>query len=258
MTSNTSFKNVPESGCKNCNNSPTIDFTFAFQPIVNLKEKTIFAYEALIRGLDGEGANEILSQVNDNNRYSFDQACRTRSITLAKKLEMKEKLSINFLPDAIYKPELCIRSTIAAAEQANFPLSQIIFEVTEEQNVLEPERLIGIFKYYREKGFATAIDDFGAGYAGLALLAAYQPDIIKIDIKLIRNIHVDKIKQAIVEGVILTCKKLQIEILAEGVELFKEAQWFYQHGIYLMQGFYFAKPGFESLPPVMNLMRDYS
>jgi EAL domain-containing protein (putative c-di-GMP-specific phosphodiesterase class I) len=249
----TSFKKAAEPGCKSCKNPLDIDFTFAFQPIVNVKEKTIFAYEALVRGLKGEGAHEILSQINDNNRYSFDQACRTRSIMLAKKLGMKENLSINFMPDAIYKPDLCIRSTLAAAEQVGFPLSNIIFEVTEEQNVLEPERLINIFKYYREKGFATAIDDFGAGYAGLALLADFQPDIIKIDIKLIRDIHTDKIKQAIVEGIILTCNTLQITILAEGVEQFEEAQWFYQHGVYLMQGFYFAKPGFEMLPEVMNL-----
>lgn len=258
MVMNTSFNNVPELGCKNCKNTLDIDFTFAFQPIVNVKERAIFAYEALVRGVKGEGAYEILSQIDDNNRYSFDQACRIRSITLAKQLGMKEKLSINFIPDAIYKPELCIRTTIAAAEQTNFRLSQIIFEVTEEKNILEPERLIGIFKYYRAKGFMTAIDDFGAGYAGLALLANFQPDIIKIDIKLIRNIHIDKIKQAIVAGIILTCKTLKITILAEGVERFEEAQWFYQHGVYLMQGFYFAKPGFESLPPVMNLMQNFN
>ncbi len=231
MILDTSFKDVPELGCKNCKNSLNIEFTFAFQPIINVKEKKVFAYEALVRGPKGEGALYILNQINDDNRYSFDQACRTRSIRLAKKLGMKENLSINFMPDAIYKPELCIRSTIAAAEHVNFPLNQIIFEVTEEQNVLEPERLIGIFKYYRKKGFSTAIDDFGAGYAGLALLAEFQPDIIKIDIKLIRNIHINKIKQAIVEGIILTCKMLDIKVLAEGVEIFEEAQWFYQRGM---------------------------
>ncbi|MBA2650418.1 MAG: EAL domain-containing protein [Legionella sp.] len=258
MILQTSFKDVPELNCKNCKNSLDFDFTFAFQPIVNVKEQTIFAYEALVRGLKGETAKEILSLVNDTNRYSFDQACRTRSIHLAKKLDMKEHLSINFMPDAIYKPELCIRSTIAAAEQVNFPLNKIIFEVNEEQNVLEPDRLVGIFKFYREKGFATAMDDFGSGYAGLALLADFQPDIIKIDIKLVRNIHVDKIKQAIVEGIITTCDALQIQILAEGIEQFEEAQWFYQHGIFLMQGFYFAKPGYEMLPTVTNLMKDFN
>ncbi len=201
---NTSFDEAKDASCKNCKNSLDVEFTFAFQPIINLKDKKIFAYEALVRGLKGEGAMEILSRINDKNRYSFDQACRTRSIFLAKKLGLKEHLSINFMPDAIYKPELCIRSTILSAEAANFPLSQIIFEVTENENVLEPEKLIEIFKYYRQKGFMTAIDDFGAGYAGLGLLADFQPDIIKIDIKLIRDIHVNKVKQAIVEGIILT------------------------------------------------------
>lgn len=246
------IENQLSDSCAFCERDLEFDFTFAFQPIVDVDKQEIFAYEALVRGINGEGAEDILSKVNDTNRYRFDQECRIRSIFLAQKLNMKECISINFLPNAIYSPELCIRTTIAAAEKANFPLEKIIFEVTESEQIHDPKKLLGIFQYYHNRGFATAIDDFGAGYAGLGLLSDFQPTFIKIDIKLVRNINSDPVRQAMVKGIILTVGLLKIKIIAEGVETVEEARWFKEHGISLMQGFYFAKPGFESLPEVTN------
>ncbi len=109
---------------------------------MDVSTKQIFAYEALVRGLKGEGADEILSNLTDNNRYRFDQECRTKSILLAKQLNIKEYISINFLLNANYSPELCIRSTIAAAEKANFPLEKIIFEVTESEQIVNSKKLL--------------------------------------------------------------------------------------------------------------------
>ena len=112
--------------------------------------------------------------------------------------------------------------------------------------------MLSIFNYYRKRGFATAIDDFGAGYAGLGLLTDFQPDIIKIDIKLVRDIDSNPVKQAVVEGILHTTKKLGVKVIAEGIETRAEAQWFKANGVHLMQGYYFARPGFESLPTVSN------
>ena len=77
----------------------------AFQPIVDLTSRTVFAYEALVRGPGEESAASILALVNDQNRYRFDQACRVRAIELASRLRLHDipdcKLSINFLPNAV-------------------------------------------------------------------------------------------------------------------------------------------------------------
>jgi EAL domain-containing protein (putative c-di-GMP-specific phosphodiesterase class I) len=243
---------IPDPGCAVCKDQLDFDFTFAFQPIVDVEQRTIYAYEALVRGVNGEGAAHILGMVNDENRYRFDQGCRIRSIFLAQQLGMTCRISINFLPNAIYQPELCIRTTILAAEAAGFPLDRIIFEVTESEQILEPEKLLSIFRYYRDRGFATAIDDFGAGYAGLGLLTDFQPTLIKIDIKLVRDIDTNPVKQAVVKGILLTTGLLGVEVIAEGVETEGEARWFKDNGIRLMQGYYFARPGFESLPSVEN------
>lgn len=109
--------------CQKCksNESLPFDFTMAFQPIVNCQTHDVFGYEALVRGLNNESAFSIISQVNDDNRYLFDQHCRIKAIALAAKLGITSMLSINFLPNAIYTPERCIRTTLEAAEHYHFP-----------------------------------------------------------------------------------------------------------------------------------------
>lgn len=239
-------------GCQGCRAPLGFDFTFAFQPIVDLERCEIYAYEALVRGPEGQGAAHVLAQLTDDNRYRFDQECRRKSILLAKQLGMTSRLSINFLPNAVYQPELCLRTTIAAAEQTSFPLERIIFEVAESEHVMEPQRLLSIFRHYHERGFLTALDDFGAGYAGLGLLTQFQPQLLKLDMQLVRHADHDPVKQAVLEGLLLTAAKLGIEVIAEGVETAAEAHWFRAHGVHRMQGYYFARPGVESLPRFDN------
>ena len=103
----------------------------AFQPIVDVKTRQIFAYEALVRGLNNESASAVFSLVNETNRYRFDQTCRVKAVKLASALGMTCNLSINFMPNAVYRPELCIRTTLQAAETYSFPIERIIFEITE-------------------------------------------------------------------------------------------------------------------------------
>lgn len=239
-----------EIGCEHCRNQLPFEFSFAFQPIVNFRRQSIFGYEALVRGTKGEPAFSILDQVNDDNRYGFDQACRVTAIGLASKLKLDKMLSINFLPNAVYQPEHCIRSTLEAAEKFQFPIKKIMFEITESEQVVDPKHLTKIFKYYQSQGFVTAIDDFGSGYAGLNLLTQFIPNIIKLDMELVRDVDKDPVKQIINRNFIATCNQLKIVVLAEGIETLEEAQFFKDLGVYLMQGYYFAKPGFECLPEV--------
>ncbi len=147
----------------------------AFQPIIDVRSREVFAYEALVRGLDGSGAAHILGQVNNDNRYQFDQACRVKAVRLAAQLGMDCHVSINFLPNAVYEPAACIRTTLEAAQQHQFPTNRLIFEITENERVVDKDHLKRILQEYRRRGFETAIDDFGAGYSGLNLLAILKP-----------------------------------------------------------------------------------
>lgn len=238
--------------CTGCQTGQDLDFdfAFAFQPIVDLRDQSIFANEALVRGSNGEGALSVLSRVNDDNRYRFDQRCRTTAIAQAKGLDMDSYLSINFLPNAVYRPELCIRSTLEAARTHNFPLDRLIFETIETEQVDKNSHLTNILREYHEFGFKTAIDDFGAGYSGLNLLADFQPDLIKLDMALIRNIDRDKARQAIVRGIVTICADLAVTVIAEGIESAGERDFLADAGIYLMQGYWFAKPAFKALAEI--------
>jgi EAL domain-containing protein (putative c-di-GMP-specific phosphodiesterase class I) len=237
--------------CSKCGGGDAgIAFDFAFQPIVSLKSQAIFAHEALARGPQGQSAHSVLSQVTWENRHRFDQDCRARAIEQAASLRMRESLSINFIPNVVANPRMCIQRTLRAAADCGFDLSRLIFEVTESEKVVDAETLVRIFREYRKLGIKTAIDDFGAGYAGLNLLARFQPDIVKIDIDLIRDIDASKPKQIIVENIVSLCEKLGIVALAEGVETLDERDFLSSIGIDLMQGFLFARPAFQSMSPV--------
>jgi EAL domain-containing protein (putative c-di-GMP-specific phosphodiesterase class I) len=235
--------------CADCGKAERVgfQFDFAYQPIIDVARRMPFAHEALVRGPAGEGAMTVLSQVTETNRYRFDQACRVKAIKGAARLNMQGFLSINFLPNAIYKPELCIRTTLAAAQAYDFPVDRIIFEVTEGERVDDGPWFAQVLREYKRCGFKTAIDDFGAGYAGMKLLADFQPDFIKIDMDLVRGIDASRPRQSIVRSLVRLCEEMGIQVIAEGIETPGERDFLYDTGIHLMQGYLFAKPAFQSM-----------
>lgn len=240
---------IVESGkCQGaCADTGQFHFVMAFQPIVDIEAKDIYGYEALVRGINGEGAAHVLAGVTEHNRYAFDQACRVKAIATAARLGLRKRLSINFLPNAVYHPEACLRLTLATAEQHHFPTHLITFEFTEDERVLDRDHLRSIIQTYRKHSFITALDDFGAGFAGLSLLADFQPDCIKIDRALISGIDADKSRQAIVAGIIRTVSLMNIFVVAEGVERPEELDFLRSQGVRLFQGYLFAKPAIETL-----------
>jgi EAL domain-containing protein (putative c-di-GMP-specific phosphodiesterase class I) len=238
--------------CRDCGSVERVGFQFdyAFQPIVDVDRRSVFAHEALVRGPAGESAGSVLAQVHEGNQYRFDQACRVKAIKSAAQLGMNEFLSINFLPNAIYKPEVCIRTTLEAARTHDFPTRRIIFEVTEGERVEDGAWLSRILREYKRCGFLTAIDDFGAGFAGLKLLADFQPDLIKIDMDLVRNVDTSAPRQAIIRSLVSLCDDMGIRVIAEGIETAGERDFLYDAGISLMQGYLFARPVFQGVAAV--------
>lgn len=226
----------------------------AFQPIWDHKTHTIFAQEALVRGVHGEGAPAILNQVTQKNKYAFDQACRVTAIRLATTLALPKGcfLSINFLPNAIYDPDTCIRATLEAARTYNFPHDQIMFEMTEHESMEDTSHFKTIIEAYQRLGFTTAIDDFGQGYSGLHLLANFQPDMIKIDMELVQGIANDRVKQAIVEGIVVIATRLNVDLIAEGIEQKADMVMLADMGVRYFQGFFLARPAFETLPDIAD------
>ena len=240
-------------GCNACQQGVKQPFAFsmAFQPIVDTEAKQVFAYEALVRGVNGESAYSILSQVTPENRYAFDQNCRVVAITLASKLRLiatGARLSINFMPGAVYSPAACIQLTLKTAKRVGFPLDRLIFEITEGEEVVDRKHLRSIIEEYQRQGFTVAVDDFGAGYSGMNLLADLPTNLIKLDMDLTRNLQERPAAIAVVQAMVGLAKTLGSRLIAEGVETREEYRALRECGVELMQGYLLAKPMFEGLP----------
>jgi EAL domain-containing protein (putative c-di-GMP-specific phosphodiesterase class I) len=229
----------------------TVPIRMAFQPIVNLANNSTFAYEALVRGLHGEGAGTILAQVNDSNRSGFDVACRAHALTQAFSLGLQNggsSLAVNLSSGSIEDPSACIEQTLNLAHQLQFPVSRLIFELTEEERWIDRKFLNALLRSFREHGVRVAIDDFGSGYAGLGMLAEIETDIVKIDISLVRNVDRLVPNCAIIESIVKCANRMKILVIAEGVETIEECKTLVELGMELMQGYYFAKPKLGRLP----------
>ncbi|PCG13401.1 EAL domain-containing protein [Sphingomonas adhaesiva] len=223
----------------------------AFQPIVDITTGSAWAYEALVRGTNGESAGEMIGRVTEQNRYAFDQQCRVAAITQAVAagiVSTGARLSINFLPNAVYSPLACIQLTLKTAAAVGFPTERLIFEFTENEEMADTAHVATIVDTYRRMGFATALDDFGAGHAGLSLLARLQTDVVKLDMELIRNVDTSMPRRMIVEGLIAMFERMGIAVVAEGVETVAEYETLCAMGVRYMQGYLIARPALQVLP----------
>lgn len=238
--------------CRACQVPPDrpLPVAMAFQPIVDVPAREVYAYEALVRGPAGQPAAWVFEQLQGEDIYHFDQACRVAALRSAARLGVPCQLSINFLPNAVYEPATCLRATLRTAQEVGFPLSRITFEVTEHEHVLDEAHVRRIIDTYRRYGFTIALDDYGAGHANAGLLLALRPDVVKLDMGVVRGVDGDEWRRALVRKMVTFAREVGRLVIAEGVETAGEARALLDLGITHMQGFYFAQPGFECLPEV--------
>ncbi len=228
-------------------------FSFAFQPIVDVSIGQVVSQEALVRGPEGESAYSVLSRLVPPDIYQLDEQLRAAAIRLAAQIGGPEALhlNLNLMPRSLEVSPSALASTLEAARDCGLPPEAITIEITESEIIHDIEGFVAVANQYRGTGIQYAIDDFGAGYAGLNLLAEFQPDALKLDRQLVAGIEGHGPRQAIVRGVRRTCEDLGIDVIAEGVETEAEFAWFRSEGITLFQGYLLARPGFEQLPDVV-------
>jgi EAL domain-containing protein (putative c-di-GMP-specific phosphodiesterase class I) len=228
-----------------------VPIRMAFQPIVDLRGNAVFAYEALLRGEHGEPAATIMRQVTEENRFAFDNACRKQSVIQASELciqDVPASLSVNVCPCVVDSPDACIERTLDIADHLHFPVSKLILEITEHERLHDYVYLNHLVEKFRGYGIRTAIDDFGAGPAALATLEEIETDIIKLDMALVRGVNKNPSNCKMVESILQLANRLSIQVIAEGVETEAEYRTLARMGVYLMQGYYFARPELARLP----------
>ena len=235
-----------------------IEYSHAFQPIIDIGAGKVVSYEVSLRGKNNEPPGFIFGQLPTESLMEFDQASRERAIKLASTLGLECSLNLNFTPGSIlFEGGKYVEDTVAISQNQGIDAKQLIIEITESEAIYTTDELLNVINKLRRTGVTIAIDDFGAGYAGLNLLADMQPDLIKLDMHLLRNIDRYGARQSIVRAISDVCLDLGIDVLAEGVETEEEFGFLNKLGVSLYQGYLFAKPGFECFPPVsiQNLQR---
>ncbi|MFP4497882.1 MAG: EAL domain-containing protein [Vulcanimicrobiota bacterium] len=233
-------------------------FTY-FQPILHSKTPTsIFGYECLLRAKDSEG--KMISPVRIFNAarmadllIQVDRAARLAAVSNAAENKITEKLFINFNPLSIYDPYYCLKSTVKALDRLKFKPDSIVFEVVESDHITDVDHLIDILNFYRKSGFLVALDDFGSGYSSFSLLTKLKPDIIKLNMDLVRDIDKDTYKAEIAMRIIEMAKKLNVKTVVEGVETREQLDWTQKYEVDFVQGYLFGMPG---CPPPKPLVLD--
>jgi diguanylate cyclase (GGDEF)-like protein len=223
-------------------------FTSHFQPIVSIQNTSeIYGYEALLRGIDQQGnlimPGSIIELATEAGLLpQFDRIARLSAIAQFSRYQLGEKIFINFAPTALYDPVSCLRSTVEAIDKAGISHERVVFEVVESDSPQNLDHLKAVLKYYRDAGFSIALDDIGSGYSSLNLLHQLRPDLIKLDMELTRNVHLDHYKASITEKVLEIAQKLGILTVAEGIECIEELNWLQERGATFAQGYLIAKP----------------
>lgn len=165
------------------------------------------------------------------------------AFALAKEIDIGDhKISINILPMSLVVVPDAVEFLLQEIKKYGLMPEQVIVEVTEDEMISGFSQFSSAIKKLRVSGMGLAIDDFGAGYAGLSLLTKIQPDKVKIDREIITNIHLSGPKQAVVGSIISCCHELEIAVVAEGIEHIEEWCWLESAGIKRFQGFLFALP----------------
>lgn len=218
-----------------------------FQPIFDLISNTVYGYEALVRGVKADGALvdpvTLFEKAKKTDLlFYLDRLCRETIIEQADKKGIREKLFINFIPTSIYDPEKCLKSTDAVINSSRLSPDQVVFEVVESEFVHDYGHLSSILNYYRGKGYSTAVDDLGSGYANATSLLALKPVYAKIDWSITHHIHLNLENQGRLQEYLRLAEDFGIIPLAEGVESKEELEYIKSVGIPLAQGYYLGRP----------------
>lgn len=227
-----------------------------YQPIVDLAKGEVMGYEALSRGpVDSFFHNPVNLfgyAEKTNQLYALERVVREKALAqLAEYLKASNhKIFINISPGVVNDPSFRPDEIKSVLNDMGAAPDQVVFEVTERTSIEDFHTFHHSLEYYRRYGFLVAVDDAGSGYSSLQAISELQPDFIKIDLSLIRNIDTTPNKQTLVETFLTFSERTGSRIIAEGIETSGELMCLHKLGIPLAQGFYLARPAFP--PPTIN------
>ena len=228
------------------------EFWSVYQPIVSLADRSVVAHEGLLRGVVDErevGGGDLFFVAEQAGwLHRLDRIGRESAISGAAPWLGEADLFVNFDPRSIYRPQVCLASTERVVHDAGISPSQLVFEVVESHAVADRGHLVSILEHYRSLGWRVALDDVGAGWSSLSLLAAVRPDVVKLDKRLVQELPDDGVR-TVLRAVTELAHQLGAVVVAEGVETERLAEEVAGLGADLGQGWLFGRP-VRPEPPV--------
>jgi EAL domain-containing protein (putative c-di-GMP-specific phosphodiesterase class I)/CheY-like chemotaxis protein len=218
----------------------------AYQPIVSWRDKRVLAFECLLRS-DEPALPTPLAILDAAERLGALSTLgrRTRSrCALAAEDNAMPCLFVN-----LHSADLLDEELFSKDSPLSRVASRVVLEVTERASLDDVKDVAGRMARLRALGFRVAVDDLGAGYAGLNSFAQLNPEFVKLDMSLVRNVHLEPTKRKLIASMAALCKDLNIQVIAEGVETTDERDVLLECGCDLLQGYLFAKPE-RALPRV--------
>ena len=219
----------------------------AFQPIMGLgPDRTVLGFEALSRGPKGTGlerADDLFGSATEHQLLvELDRLCRRRALLSSGRIPTNAKIFVNTLPATIRDPQFRGRPLIEFLDKAQVSPDRIVIEITEKLVIENYNLFREAMAYFTDLGMSFAVDDVGSGYSGLESIARLKPTFLKIDIALIRDVHVSRVNRAICEAIIALGHGIGAAVIGEGIQAEEEAAALLEMGVDWGQGFHLGRP----------------
>jgi EAL domain-containing protein (putative c-di-GMP-specific phosphodiesterase class I) len=218
----------------------------AYQPILRLKDQTVLGFEALSRGSRGtrfETADELFEAATAHELVvELDRLCRSRALLSSGRVPSNARIFVNTLPATIRDPQFRGKPLIDFLAKAQVAPGRIVIEITEKLVIQNYALFREAMAYFMDLGMAFAVDDVGAGYSGLESIAKLKPQFLKIDISLVRDLHVSLVNREMVKAIVSLGHGIGSTVIAEGIQVEEEVQALRSLGVEYGQGYYLARP----------------
>jgi EAL domain-containing protein (putative c-di-GMP-specific phosphodiesterase class I) len=216
-----------------------------FHPIVRMRDGQAIGHEALTRpGLETSftSVEELFAFAESTDLLmDFERLCRTTAIRSAATLPGRGLVFLNASTRAVEDPEWQNGAVDAQLAESHLQPDDVVVEITERMAVDRQDAFQAALRGFKARGYRVAVDDMGAGHASLQSLAAIEPDFLKFDVSLVREIDRSSIKRSLLESLRTLAEKIHAQVIAEGVEREQERATLLALGIDLGQGFYFHR-----------------
>jgi EAL domain-containing protein (putative c-di-GMP-specific phosphodiesterase class I) len=222
--------------------------TMAFQPIVELRNKKIYGFEALLRGSNGTNLQSPGFLFNQEGYLDkecllrLDTACIGSALRSGRELAKKHRLFINIHFATLHYLSLHIDSFMRLLNELDINPENIVFEISERTDVCCAAEIEIYLREFVRLGMQIAIDDIGASFNWIHHMLRVKPSYLKVDKAVIDNINISRRKQALLKSLNLMANSMAMHLIVEGVESLGQAQLLNETGITFAQGFWLGQP----------------